>query len=231
MLKRFVDFFRDPPPAQAPAPGAPPQQAPLPQPQQAQPQPQQAQTQQAPPQPVQPQQAPPPQPQQAPTPQPQQALPPQPQHVQAQQAAAPPAPALAPPAAAGAAAPPVPAVALFNLTDASQAAFDRFDQILRQDILTAIGNPHSFLRLNNKSLQDVMDMPHDRLPSLIRSNNDFTVGTQHSWNSPPRTQQQASTLADDYFNRDLLPYCGGPCRTHHVPFAETMRYRGGFVTP
>lgn len=26
-----------------------------------------------------------------------------------------------------------------------------------------------------------------------------------------------------------MPYCGGPSRTHHVPFAETMRYRPAFV--
>lgn len=222
MLKRFVDFFRDPPPAQAPAPSAP-------QPQQA------AQPHQAA---VPPAQAPPPaaadtaplldhaDPRFALDAAGQQRLKAL-GHNERQDLVA----AFKQPQdyinARG-----LTLQHLMDLPDDHRQdllqASQRFGALQQDDrtaILQTLDDPHSFTSLAGMDVRDIMRFPDKERAMLVRASNDLSAATQGRWTAGPRSDQDAQALSQRFFDRPMLHSYATIGFSNQVPLNEAMRFQ------
>ncbi|RDZ27283.1 hypothetical protein DX914_13640 [Lysobacter silvisoli] len=93
----------------------------------------------------------------------------------------------------------------------------------------AVTDPHSFIGLNALTLQDVMNFPADLRMPLVGVSNAFTRAAQNFWVASTRSASQATTLAEQFFQRSLIPCYGSVGASNQVPINATASYKNGFV--
>ena len=111
-----------------------------------------------------------------------------------------------------------------GLLQASQR-FGALQQDDRTAILQTLGDPHSFTSLAGMDVRDIMRFPDKERAMLVRASNDLSADTQGRWTAGPRTDQEAQALSQRFFDRPMLHSYATIGFSNQVPLNEAMRFQ------